>query len=387
MMSMASRAWGKSLCALALVVAVAACSGESDQSGPKAGEPAGEVIELSGAPAVERGGERIALAVGDKVFGTDTVVTGDDGSVTIRLFHNEARWTLAAGKRKRIDSSVAWRAPKTAAGGLLAAGDQTESTAAAGRHAEKEAADTRDTASLVPGGADEPAMEEGKMGAPAAAPPAQPAPAATAPPPPPPAPAKAAPKPRRKMSKRSPARKKRSSRSSGSSGSSGDPLGGLGLEGTGRGGGGTGSGTIGLGTTGTIGKGGGGGTGSGYGRGSGAGSGGRTAKAPKIRPGGASVSGSLDKEIIRRVIRQHQAQFRYCYQLELNKQPDAKGLVKISFVIGTDGSVTSASAIATGGAAMERAARCVASKLKTMKFPKPKSGTVKVSYPFNFSPG
>ena len=71
--------------------------------------------------------------------------------------------------------------------------------------------------------------------------------------------------------------------------------------GSGTGGGGTGEGTIGLGNFGTIGKGGGGGNGSGYGRGAG-GLGGRRARAPDVIPGQANVRGSLDKEIIRRII-------------------------------------------------------------------------------------
>ncbi|MGZ6142653.1 MAG: FHA domain-containing protein, partial [Myxococcales bacterium] len=81
-------------------------------------------------------------------------------------------------------------------------------------------------------------------------------------------------------------------------------VGGLGLVGSGKGGGGTGEGTIGLGNLGTIGKGGGGGNGSGYGRGAG-GLGGRRAHAPDVIPGQANVRGSLDKEIIRRIIRRH----------------------------------------------------------------------------------
>ncbi|HXU81117.1 MAG TPA: hypothetical protein VN914_06955, partial [Polyangia bacterium] len=81
-------------------------------------------------------------------------------------------------------------------------------------------------------------------------------------------------------------------------------VGGLGLVGTGTGGGGTGEGTIGLGNLGTIGKGGGGGNGSGYGRGAG-GLGGRHAKSPDVIPGQAAVRGSLDREIIRRIIRRH----------------------------------------------------------------------------------
>src|SRR5205823_1928265 len=103
-------------------------------------------------------------------------------------------------------------------------------------------------------------------------------------------------------------------------------VGGLGLTGTGKGGGGTGEGTIGLGNLGTIGKGGGGGNGSGYGRGAG-GLGGRRAHAPDVVPGTATVRGSLDKEIIRRIVRRHMNEVKFCYEKELTTHPDLYGRV------------------------------------------------------------
>jgi tetratricopeptide (TPR) repeat protein len=103
-------------------------------------------------------------------------------------------------------------------------------------------------------------------------------------------------------------------------------VGGLGLVGTGRGGGGTGEGTIGLGNTGLIGKGGGGGTGSGYGRGAGAGFGGRgRGPIPMVRQAKAEVKGALDKDIIRRIVRAHINEVRYCYNQALARDPNAQG--------------------------------------------------------------
>src|SRR5436305_8243038 len=109
-------------------------------------------------------------------------------------------------------------------------------------------------------------------------------------------------------------------------------VGGLGLVGTGSGGGGTGEGTIGLGNLGTIGKGGGGGNGSGYGRGAG-GLGGRRAHAPDVIPGQANVRGSLDKEIIRRIIRRHINEVKYCYEQELTKKPELGGRIMVQFPV------------------------------------------------------
>src|SRR4030095_10217663 len=117
-----------------------------------------------------------------------------------------------------------------------------------------------------------------------------------------------------------------------------DGVGGLALVGTGSGGGGTGEGTIGLGNLGTIGKGGGGGNGSGYGRGAG-GLGGRRAKAPEVMPGVANVRGSLDKEIIRRIIRRHINEVQYCYEQELIRQASLGGRVAVTFTIAATGQV------------------------------------------------
>lgn len=159
--------------------------------------------------------------------------------------------------------------------------------------------------------------------------------------------------------------------------------GGLGLRGTGRGGGGTGEGTIGLGNLNTIGHGGGGGSGSGYGRGAG-GLRGRRASVPTVRAGSASVRGSLSKEVIRRYIRRHINQIRYCYEQQLAQRPDLAGRVAVRFVITASGAVTSASVAGStlGNAAAEA---CVARAVERIAFPQPEGGgVVIVTYPFMF---
>lgn len=162
-------------------------------------------------------------------------------------------------------------------------------------------------------------------------------------------------------------------------------VGGLGLVGTGSGGGGTGEGTIGLGNLGTIGKGGGGGTGSGYGRGAG-GLGGRRARAPDVIPGQANVRGSLDKEIIRRIIRRHINEVKYCYEQELVKRPELGGRILVQFVISPMGAVTS-SVLQNSTLGNARVENCVVQAVRRWEFPKPLGGgIVIVSYPFVLNP-
>jgi len=183
--------------------------------------------------------------------------------------------------------------------------------------------------------------------------------------------------------------------------------GGLGLVGTGRGGGGvgmadnkmavaktesknkreesSGEGTIALGNTGLIGKGGGGGSGSGYGRGSGAGFGGRGKRVPRVRQGKATVQGSLDRDIIRRIIRAHINEVRHCYNVGLNRDPALSGRLLINFTIDPQGKVPTA-VVEETTLADARVGNCVAKAVRRWKFPKPSGGSpVHVKYPFSLA--
>jgi len=164
----------------------------------------------------------------------------------------------------------------------------------------------------------------------------------------------------------------------------------LGLVGTGRGGGGTGQGTIGLGNTGLVGKGGGGGSGSGYGRGAGAGFGGRGKRVPRIRHAKALVTGSLDRDVIRRIVRAHSNSLRTCYESVLEVDPNASFEVSIGFVIDSEGRVTAELTWSKepGTEAEKDFDACLTTALERIRFPKPAGGgTVKVRYPLVFEPG
>jgi len=117
-------------------------------SGPAvvAGATAGTVVDVAGGVTATRGGATRALAKGDAISGDDVIATGADGSVTIILAHNQARWTLAANKSYRVSDSIAWSLPKTEGSAAAVAGD----TSSAGRHSERQSADT--AASVATGG-------------------------------------------------------------------------------------------------------------------------------------------------------------------------------------------------------------------------------------------
>lgn len=108
---------------------------------------------------------------------------------------------------------------------------------------------------------------------------------------------------------------------------------------------------------------------------------------PKVVPGRSQVRGTLDKNIIQRVVRAHRAKIRYCYERELVKQPKLAGKVVTSFVVSAQGSVSSAT-VKKSTLGSKGAEQCIVSALKRMKFPKPNGGgIVMITYPFIFSPG
>lgn len=143
-------------------------------------------------------------------------------------------------------------------------------------------------------------------------------------------------------------------------------VGGIGMRGSGAGGGG-------------IGTGGGMGTGSGAGLGYG---GMRSPQPPQpsLRWGNPTVKGALDPTIIKRVFRRNQNQLRYCWEVQLQKNPKLQGLIVLKLVIDADGKVSSASA---SGVHKEIEA-CAATRAKTWMFPKPQQGTVSVTQPVTF---
>ncbi len=96
------------------------------------------------------------------------------------------------------------------------------------------------------------------------------------------------------------------------------------------------------------------------------------------------LKGSLDKEIIRRIVQEHSAQVRGCYEKELAASPKLAGKVVMKWIVGADGSVTEAHTESTDlkNANVEG---CIEKTILTWTFPKPKGGgIVIVNYPFTF---
>jgi hypothetical protein len=134
---------------LALVLgggALTACGQRETGAAVVPGAAAGTVVQASGSVTATRAGASRALAVGDTVSADDVVTTGADGRVAIELLHNHVRWSLGPGREKQVSASAAW----TAAQGSTEIAVTDERSGAAGRHAEREAADTAASAAPSP---------------------------------------------------------------------------------------------------------------------------------------------------------------------------------------------------------------------------------------------
>jgi len=106
-----------------------------------------------------------------------------------------------------------------------------------------------------------------------------------------------------------------------------------------------------------------------------------------ISPGKSEVTGSLSKEIIRRVIRRNINAVRYCYEKELIKNPALSGKLIVNFIIAADGRVQQAR-IDSSTIGNKQVEKCIIYAVRRFKFPKPQGGgVVRVNYPFIFKSG
>ena len=106
---------------------------------------------------------------------------------------------------------------------------------------------------------------------------------------------------------------------------------------------------------------------------------------PSIAPVEFKINdGTLDRELVRKVIQDNKGQIRACFESLLNQYPDLSGKVQTQFTIGPNGQVLESKVTQTSTGSKELDG-CVASRMRLWQFPKPKGGgRVVVSYPFLF---
>lgn len=98
------------------------------------------------------------------------------------------------------------------------------------------------------------------------------------------------------------------------------------------------------------------------------------------------VLGSMDPELLRKILQQYLPQFRHCYQQELAyNSEDIKGIVDLNFEISGSGKVGKMDIRAKDSRFSKRGINCMTKVLAIIDFPKPKGGgRVAVRQPLSF---
>lgn len=97
------------------------------------------------------------------------------------------------------------------------------------------------------------------------------------------------------------------------------------------------------------------------------------------------VLGSMDPELLRKILKEYLPQFRHCYQKELETNEAAKGVIDLLFRINADGSVSKIKVRGKRARFSASGSGCMGGVLKLIDFPKPKGGgVVDVKQPLNF---
>ena len=162
---------------------------------------------------------------------------------------------------------------------------------------------------------------------------------------------------------------------------------GYGMGATGTGGGGAGLGGFGAGGFGPGGAGGRGGAIAVGGRNANLDIGRKGEAKPTLKMKNPEVTGSIDKRIIQKVVRQHTGELRACYERELAKTKGLNGRIVVVWIISAQGAVTSA-VVKETSMRNKNVESCITSSIKFWRFPAPKGGGMaQVEYPFVFELG
>lgn len=98
------------------------------------------------------------------------------------------------------------------------------------------------------------------------------------------------------------------------------------------------------------------------------------------------VLGSIEPEVLRKILQEYLPQFKFCYQQELQENSEKiKGVVDLNFRIEGDGKVSTVNIKTAQAQFSSKGISCMSNILRIIAFPKPKGGgLVDVRQPLNF---
>ena len=104
-----------------------------------------------------------------------------------------------------------------------------------------------------------------------------------------------------------------------------------------------------------------------------------------MREGAAQVTGKVDPNEVRAVIRAHRNEVHHCYQKGLLQNGKLAGNVRVVFVINPAGRAQECRV--EENLAIAEVGNCICGRLQTWRFPQPEGGLAKVVYSWTLQPG
>src|SRR5262249_27351297 len=98
-----------------------------------------------------------------------------------------------------------------------------------------------------------------------------------------------------------------------------------------------------------------------------------------VKEGQPKVSGFLSAEQINRIVRANQAALRYCYELEVQLQPELQGQVELTWQIDLSGQVSTVR-VTRSSLHNARVEGCLSRQVKRCPFPTPSCAAVPSAY-------
>ena len=99
---------------------------------------------------------------------------------------------------------------------------------------------------------------------------------------------------------------------------------------------------------------------------------------PRIRTGSIRLGGPrISREVVRRIVRRHQAEVDDCLAAARSTNPELTGAVKIKFIVDADGAVQNA-AVARNTTGAPTLGDCLAAALRGCSFPQPEGGGIEI---------
>lgn len=95
--------------------------------------------------------------------------------------------------------------------------------------------------------------------------------------------------------------------------------------------------------------------------------------------------GEIEPAVVEKFIKQNKFQLQLCYELALRRNEEAGGTMEWRWRIDSRG-VISDVALVSSSIKDQRMAQCIQKKISTWRFPRPRRGSVEISYPFEFAP-